>query len=254
MCRRSLLCVLVLMILLGSVPQGTLASPEAGPFRCRLKLTLDAEGILGDPFDRWAEELADMVAPDIEYLSWPEGQLLNVDMLALGKSAFRVQLLNVGDRVAMSSSLMGDGQVLLSGDQLRGALELMETVRGALQPETDWPNADCTLTLNAGHAIEHLLGLQRTLLALADTATGDTWENVRALGALCEAFAELTQKVAKGTPVLSVYVHYGPPEARQAEIAGAATDAPKDLLATLSLEAPMAVVRAIANEYKLDSG
>lgn len=254
MCKRSAVCALVLVILLGGLPQGTLASSEAGPFRCRLQLTLSAVGILGDPFDRWAEELAGMVVPDIEYLSWPEGQLLNVDVRALGKSAFRVQLLNVGDRVALSGSLMAEGQALLQGEQAGEALRVMESIRAALSPETDWQNADCTLTLNAGRAIEHLLGLQQELLALADTTTGDTWESVRALSALSEVLAELAREVPRGTPVLSAYVHYQPPEAKPAEIEATAADAPGELLAVLALEAPAAVVRMIVHESELDSG
>lgn len=252
--KRSVLWVLVLAILLSGAPASTMASPEVGSFRCRLQLTLHPEGILGDPFDRWAMEFCAMLAPEIEYLSWPEGQLLSVDMQALNRSAFKLQLLSVNGRVAMSSSLMGEGQVLLNEGQAKAALALMDAVCGALGPDTDWQNADCTLTLNASRAAGQLTQLKDGLMRLAGSTTGDTWEDVRALGALSQTFAELAQKVPKGTPVLGVFVQYEPPEARQQPISDAAADAPEELVAVLSLEAPMAVLRAIADASALDSG
>ncbi len=238
--------IVVMLVLVCLLPVHALASQDAPAFRCKLHLSVNAKGIVTEPFDRWFSELADALVPEVEYLAWPEGEALYVDLFAMGVRMFDMGLVRVGERIALHCSLMGEGQVLLTGDQAKDALTLLEQVAALLAPDTDWPNADCTLTMHAGRIRTQLHWNAVVLNRWADGADGHPRETAQAMAAFMEGLADITEVKEDNAPILSVFVDYEASNARPGEIRDDARAAPEELLCVLAVQLPEAIVRTIA--------
>lgn len=237
------LCLLLILCLL---PVGAGASPGLSQFRCTLSPSLNVQGVVADPFDRWSSELAAMITPQIRYAEWPEGRTLSIDVLANGSYAFDLNLLVNGEMIGLSTSLMGDGWVLLTGDAALDALTLMDNVSQLLAPEADWPLADCTLTMHAGRIRAQLDWNANVLARWAKGAEEAFQEPIQAMAAALQAAAELIGEQPDGTPLLSVFVHYEAPDLVPDELPQDARVAPVGLPAALADGIPELMIRTIA--------
>ncbi len=206
---KKLLCF-ALMIALLSVPAH--ASPEPDQFHVLLVPKLESSGSMQDPFDRWAREFVALIQPELHYAAWPEGQSLLVDAWIGSMYAFSIELLAEGDRVAMQTSLLEDSDwVLLSEDAAKDMLALLQACRDALAPDLDWPQADCTLTIHSGRAVEQLRGIADAADRWAEVADDPNKEWDRAIAVFLRGCADILAGEAAGAPVLSVFVDYQAP-------------------------------------------
>lgn len=224
------------------------ASEADMQYRVALSLTLDARALAAEPFDRWLSELAQMIQPVVEYASWPEGEALSVEVQANGQAAFSVTLYDVQGRLLLSSSLMGEGAVRLTGRDELEARALMEYIAVRLAPDTDWPLADLTLSMNAGRCAAWFERAGDTLNRLSQRAVGESAEITAAMGYVAGFFAEQAAAADENAPMLSVYAAYQPPVFDISAISAATLDyalSPDELPAVLLSEMPRSVIRAI---------
>lgn len=242
--KTRAVCLLLILLLL---PGGALASPGLTEFRCTLTPTLDAKGVLGAPFDRWASELFEMTTPVVRYAEWPEGQALSIEVLANGALALTLNLISEGERVGMSTSLMGDGWTLLTGDQALDALRLMDNAKLLLSPEAEWALSDCTLHLSAGRAAEQLNWNSGMLNRWSDGVGEALKDTSEAMVLAFTLAAEMVAAKPDGAPLLDVFVHYEAPDFVPGELDKDAQSAPEGLLMALVCQVPEVMVRTIAN-------
>ncbi|MDL2206085.1 hypothetical protein LJC33_04110 [Eubacteriales bacterium OttesenSCG-928-N13] len=247
--HKKILCLLLMLTLL---PGMAFSSPEPDEFRCMLRFTLDMQGILADPFDHWADELAQMIEPTIDYMQWPEGESMRLRVMGNGQQLLLLQLDRAAERVALGCSLMGDGQVLLQGEAAEDALRLLDNTRTVLAPDTDWPYADCTLTVHAGQAAQFLHGLDQLLSRWAADAGPDPQEIALAMAVFSNGIGDLMDKHPSAAPILQVLVQYQPTELSPSEIDPNATAAPDGLSAALVSELPGLLMRKLAQPPVMD--
>ncbi len=206
---KNLICFALMLALL-SMP--AYASPELDQFHALLVPKLESTGSMQDPFDRWAREFVALIQPEIHYASWPEGQSLLMDVWIGSLYAFSIELLAEGERVAMQTSLIPDSDwMILSDDSAKDILSLLATCREALSPDLDWPQADCTLTIHAGRAIEQLRTCADGIDRWAEVADDPNKEWDRAIAIFFRGCADILGGDAAGAPVLSVFVDYQAP-------------------------------------------
>lgn len=206
---KKLLCIALMLALL-SMP--AYASPEPDQFHALLVPKLESSGSMQDPFDRWAREFVALIQPEIHYASWPEGQSLLVDVWIGSAYAFSIELLAEGDRVAMQTTLIeGSGWMILSDDSAKDMLALLARCKEALAPDLDWPQADCTLTIHAGRAVEQLNDCAEVADRWAEVADDPNKEWDRAIAVFLRGCADILSDDAPSAPTLSVFVDYQAP-------------------------------------------
>ena len=238
---KKLICYFALLALMS---QAAAASPEPSGFTCTLKLCLSMDSIFAAPFDKRTEELAELIVPKIEYCEWPEGESLSISVDSDRKYAFSVLLIQSGGKIALSSDLMGDGQVLLSGDQQIDAQNLIKTVKETLSPDSDWQMSDCSFTLNAGRGAAHLSYLASTLWRWACAADAAHKEIMEASALFFANVSDIVIDSPSAKPLLFTIVKYELPELVPIKIDEGAKPAPHSLLAALTYSMPEAIIKA----------
>lgn len=211
--KKLIVCLLVCLL---AVPCCASASPDVESFRCLVVPVIATGGILPDPFDRWAAELVAMVEPELQYTQWRTGQALILDVWLSDTFCFSVELMSEGSRAFMQSTLSEDGWVELDEAAAAEARAFMENILLVYAPETDWQNADCTLSLSYERAAEQLRYCRDVVSRWQEFAGEDKLVNDSAIGisAAMDEIAKILDESSAGmagTPFIDAQITYSAP-------------------------------------------